>query len=178
MGASPQTPGIYRVGANPGDKKRERGGQESTPSPVLAPRRGARVGSHRSPVLRARSSNSSTNHTIKNFKRRRSIRSSVRREPSGLSGHLPLCLCARKERLSEFRGAVAAPLGKISDVANSMVAQWAIHPRQKVGATRWAPAGPASRPRRRFQRTTDPTLDPIPRFSFFATAKNARSRYG
>jgi len=98
----------------------------------------------------------------------------------GLSGHLPYTLRVRKERPTEFRGAVAAPLGKISDVANSMaVTNRAVHPRQKLGVTRGTPASPAPRPRTRPTQISNPIAQSVARFPFFPPArKNARSCYG
>jgi len=48
-GLRPQTPGIYRIGA-----KDQKEGRRVAPPLILGPGRGARVGSHRSPILRTR----------------------------------------------------------------------------------------------------------------------------
>jgi len=177
----------FRAGApppNPRDLSHEsqgsRGRADLSDGPPLipGPGRGARVGSHRCPILRTRSIEYSTKKNRQHLQKKEIIRSQTRRVPLGLSGHLPLCLCARKERLFKFRGAVAAPLGKISDVANSMLARWARHPRQKVRVTRGTTAGPTTRPstRPQLQSTLRPeTLPPSP---YFALVKNVRSRYG
>jgi transposase len=58
-GSAPETPGIYRLGATPGGAKEaaaaagnRNGATAVAPPPVCGPRAGARVGSHRSPILR------------------------------------------------------------------------------------------------------------------------------
>lgn len=124
---------------------------------LRSPWAGARVGSHRCPILRPGQTS---------IARKNNPKASIAKEnhpvvhstsPVGLPGYLPLCLCVREERLFEFRGAAAAALGKISDVANSMAAL-ASGTSQVKGLS--YPRGPATAPR--LNRECDTLNNPEP----------------
>jgi hypothetical protein len=157
MGALPPNPRDLSHGANPGEARKARRGGRVRPVSGLGPWVGARVGSHRCPILRPGQTSIAHN---KQPRTKESNRSHFRRVLLGLSGHLPPCLCVRKERLSEFRGAAAAAVGKISDVANSVIARGRYIPGKRSELPDGICHSPAARSRVR--HTKQLTLWPSP----------------